>query len=126
MDNDRKALLDAASRYFDSGGFEQELARRVSIRTESQKPDNVGILRSYLVDEMVPAFRDMGFTHQLFENPVAGCGPVLLARRVEDARLPTVLGYGHGDVILGQDDQWSHGAGPWQLTRDGERWYGRG
>ncbi|MFK7889535.1 MAG: M20 family metallopeptidase, partial [Granulosicoccus sp.] len=122
----RKALLDAASRYFDSGGFEQELARRVSIRTESQKPDNVGILRSYLVDEMVPVFRDMGFTHQLFENPVAGCGPVLLARRVEDARLPTVLGYGHGDVILGQDDQWSHGAGPWQLTRDGERWYGRG
>lgn len=126
MDDDRKTLLDAAARYFDSGEFEQELARRVSVRTESQKADNVELLRSYLDDEMIPAFNDMGFTHQLFENPVAGCGPVLLARRFEDERLPTILGYGHGDVILGQDEQWSHGAGPWQLTREGERWYGRG
>ena len=55
-----------------------------------------------------------------------GQGPVLLATRIEDAGLPTVLGYGHGDVIRGQEDQWTKGNGPWVVARDGDRLYGRG
>ncbi len=34
--------------------------------------------------------------------------------------------YGHGDVVRGQDEQWSGGRSPWQLERAGDRWYGRG
>ena len=56
----------------------------------------------------------------------AGQGPVLLATRIEDAKLPTVLGYGHGDVIRGLEDQWTKGKGPWVTARDGDRLYGRG
>src|SRR6185295_17029925 len=55
-----------------------------------------------------------------------GQGPVLLASRMENASLPTVLGYGHGDVIIGQEDQWTKGKGPWTTARDGMRLYGRG
>ena len=40
--------------------------------------------------------------------------------------LPTVLMYGHGDVIRGQDASWTRGQGPWTLAEDGDRLYGRG
>ena len=68
----------------------------------------------------------MGFTTRIYDNPLAGQGPVLLATRIEDATLPTVLGYGHGDVIRGLEDQWTKGKGPWVTARDGDRLYGRG
>jgi acetylornithine deacetylase/succinyl-diaminopimelate desuccinylase-like protein len=75
---------------------------------------------------MVPAFQRMGFTTHIYDNPLRGQGPVLIASRIEDAVLPTVLGYGHGDVIRGLEDQWTKGKGPWVTARDGERLYGRG
>ena len=37
-----------------------------------------------------------------------------------------MLGYGHGDVIRGLEDQWTKGKGPWITARDGDRLYGRG
>jgi acetylornithine deacetylase/succinyl-diaminopimelate desuccinylase-like protein len=40
--------------------------------------------------------------------------------------LPTVLIYGHGDVVAGYDSQWSGGRSPWKLYVAGNRWYGRG
>ncbi|MEO0729890.1 MAG: M20 family metallopeptidase, partial [Pseudomonadota bacterium] len=83
-------------------------------------------LARYLDDEMIPALSALGFECRVFDNPVAGCGPVLLATRIEDDSKPTVLGYGHGDVIRGLDDQWTKGAGPWKTARDGDRLYGRG
>jgi acetylornithine deacetylase/succinyl-diaminopimelate desuccinylase-like protein len=123
----RNHALTAAEAYVRDGGFAAELARRVAVRTESQKgAEALPELQRYLDAEMIPAFRDMGFECRVFENPVAGMGPVLLASRIEDPARPTVLGYGHGDVIRGQDDRWTKGQGPWTLARDGDRLYGRG
>jgi len=62
----------------------------------------------------------------VIENPVGGAPPALLAERHEGDDLPTVLSYGHGDVIVGQDDKWTRGDGPWRLAREGDRLYGRG
>ena len=121
----RDAAIQAATAYIDDGRFETDLARRVAIPTESQVPRGLPHTRRYLEEEMTPAFEAMGFTTQIFDNPVDGVGPVLLAERDEGADL-TVLGYGHGDVIRGQEDLWTKGAGPWQTARDGERVYGRG
>jgi acetylornithine deacetylase/succinyl-diaminopimelate desuccinylase-like protein len=115
--------------YLDRGAFEDELARRVAIRTESQKfPDPAAIAecRRYLDGEMKPAFAAMGFASQVYDNPIEGQGPVLLATRIEDPGLPTVLGYGHGDVVRGLEDQWTKGQGPWVTARVGDRIYGRG
>ena len=75
---------------------------------------------------MKPAFAAMGFTSKVYDNPIEGQGPVLLATRIEDPALPTVLGYGHGDVVRGLEDQWTKGKGPWVTARDGDRIYGRG
>ncbi len=126
MSGDRESVINRALTYLEQGDFEVELARRVALRTESQIPNNISPLTAYLNKEMVPAFERLGFTCTLFENPIEGHGPLLLAERIEDSNFTTVLGYGHGDVILGQDDQWQKGEGPWTLKRDGDRVYGRG
>ena len=123
----RGKAIARARDYISAGTFEAELARRVAHRTESQAlPSSLPHLESYLTAEIGPAFEAMGFTYKLYPNPVAGQGPVLLATRIEDPAFKTVLGYGHGDVIRGQDAQWTKGAGPWITKRDGDRLYGRG
>ena len=122
----REAALAAAREHFDSGAFERDLARRVAFRTASQDPASGPALHAYLADEMVPSLTALGFECRIHPNPKPPYGPLLVARRHEDDALPTVLSYGHGDVIRGQDASWTKGAGPWQLVRDGDRLYGRG
>jgi acetylornithine deacetylase/succinyl-diaminopimelate desuccinylase-like protein len=123
----RSGAVARARAYVEGGAFETDLARRVAYRTESQKlPASLGELARYLAEDMRLAFRAQGFATEIYDNPVPGQPPVLLATRTEDASLPTVLGYGHGDVIRGLEDQWSKGRGPWVVARDGDRLYGRG
>ena len=122
----RDDAVARAIEYFDGGAFEEELGRRVAIPSESQTTAGLPHCRRYLDEEMIPAFEAMGFETQVFENPVETCGPILLATRIEDPGLHTVLGYGHGDVIRGLEDGWTKGVGPWKTARDGDRLYGRG
>ena len=122
----REKTIEKALAFFDDGGYVEELSRRVAVRTESQKPEQRPELYRYLEKEITPAFQAMGHDCQVFDNPVDGKGPVLLATRIEDENLPTVLGYGHGDVIRGLEDQWYEGLSPWETVRDGDRLYGRG
>lgn len=115
-----------ATAYFDSGEFKRVLARRVAIRSESQQKGSREALALYLDEEIAPAMRAMGFTLRGLDNPQADAPPFLLATRIEDPALPTVLCYGHGDVVFGDDENWREGLSPWQLTEEGDRWYGRG
>lgn len=126
MSGDRHSAINRSLDYIEGGEFESELSRRVAYRTESQLQGNVEILSSYLQDEIIPAFTSIEFRSTVLANPIAGHGPVLLAEKIEDPDLPTVLGYGHGDVTHGQDGAWNKGKGPWCLCRDGDRLYGRG
>src|SRR5215831_5711153 len=108
----RADAIARAQDYFDSGTFKDDLARRVAIPTESQNPERAGELARYVETEMKPALESRG--------------PFLYAERSEGEGLPTVLGYGHGDVIRGLDAGWHAGLSPWQLVeRDGCYW-GRG
>ena len=122
----RADAIARATAYFDDGRFFTDLARRVAMPTESQEPTRADVLRAYLDDDIGPALAAMGFTWHRLANPVAGGGPLLIAERHEDATLPTVLSYGHGDVVRGQEGAWRDGLAPWRLTRVGERLYGRG
>ena len=119
------AISDIES-YFDDGAFMADLARRVAIRTESPIPERRPELYRYLTEEMSPYLEDMGFTSEVFDNPHEDGGPFLVARYHESDGLPTVMTYGHGDVVRGYDDQWRDGLNPWLITEEGERWYGRG
>ncbi|XAH24467.1 M20 family metallopeptidase [Xylophilus sp. GW821-FHT01B05] len=122
----RDHCLSLAAAYFDDGRFRHDLQRRVALRTESDTGSAPPALAHYLHEDMVPDLQRLGFECNVVDNPVPGGGPFLIARRIEDADLPTVLTYGHGDVVSGQDSQWRAGLNPWELTVEGEHWYGRG
>ena len=122
----RSQALEHARQHFDSGDFVRDLSRRVAVRTASQEADSGPELQRYLEDEMSASLAALGFDCAIHPNPQTRFGPFLIAHRHEADHLPTVLMYGHGDVIRGQDKSWTRGQGPWQLTQDGERLYGRG
>ena len=121
----RTAALTRAEQKFDSGEFRAILARRIAIPTESQNPERGPVLATYLHAELQPAFEAMGFACRTLTHPKAKA-PFLFAERIEDAKLPTVFGYGHGDVIRGLEPEWKDGLSPWTLTERDGRWYGRG
>jgi acetylornithine deacetylase/succinyl-diaminopimelate desuccinylase-like protein len=119
---------DAVARargYLRSGEFLRELDRRVGYPTESQNPERRDCLRAYLEVELMPAFSQLDFSTRLIESPT-GNHPYLLAEYHEDASAPTVLMYGHGDVVDGMAGEWRNGLNPWQTTTSGNRVYGRG
>ena len=122
----RNAAIAAAEKYFDSGSFLADLGRRVAIKTESQNPERQTELERYLESEMSESLAKLGMTSRIFPNPKGKGGPFLVAELIEDPKRPTVLLYGHGDVIRGQDEQWRTGLGPWAVKVEGERIYGRG
>ncbi len=122
----RAAAIANAERYFDEGGFFADLARRVAIPTESQNPERGAELLRYLDKEMRAGLEELGFRCRILPNPSSKYGPFLVAERIEDPAFVTVLTYGHGDVIRGQDGSWRAGLKPWELKRVGERLYGRG
>lgn len=122
----RAAAIEHAARSFTSGEFREILARRVAMPTESQDPGHEADLRAYLAEEIAPDIARLGFTSEIIDNPVAGRGPFLVAERIEDPARPTILIYGHGDVVRGAANEWRDGLSPWTLVEEGERWYGRG
>ncbi|MPT41531.1 MAG: M20 peptidase family dipeptidase [Achromobacter sp.] len=121
----RAQAIAQAERCFDSGAFRALLARRLAMPTESQNPERAAILADYLETEIRPAFEALGFACRTLTHPKA-LAPFLYAERIEDPALPTVLGYGHGDVIRGLEREWKEGISPWALTEAEGRWYGRG
>jgi len=121
--NEALAKIDS---YFYDGMFEAELAQRVAYRTESVRPDSGPALAAYLEEDLIPYLTDIGFACETYPNPRADAGPILVARRQEGDNLPTVMTYGHGDVVPGFDGQWENDVDPWVITKAGNRWYGRG
>jgi acetylornithine deacetylase/succinyl-diaminopimelate desuccinylase-like protein len=121
----RTAAITRAEKQFDSGAFRATLARRIAIPTESQNPERGPVLAQYLYAELQPAFEAMGFECRTLTHSKAKA-PFLFAQRIEDPKLPTVFGYGHGDVIRGLEAEWKEGLSPWTLTERDGRWYGRG
>lgn len=122
----RNSAIQAAAARFEDGHFRRELAELVSFQTESQKPEQAPELTRYLQEAMVPRLSALGFDCTIHPNPVPDGAPFLVANRMEDATRPTVLIYGHGDVIRAQHGQWRAGLHPFELKEEGDRLYGRG
>jgi acetylornithine deacetylase/succinyl-diaminopimelate desuccinylase-like protein len=125
IDMTREAAIRCAEDVVTSGAFKTELARLVAMPTESQNPQRSSVLEEYLVIGIRPMLEELGFTCTRLTHPGAQA-PFLFAERKEGEELPTILGYGHGDVVRGLDVNWSKGLSPWALTEVDGRWYGRG
>lgn len=122
----RDAAIGAVTRYFDSGQFADDLGRRVGYPSESADPSRLEVCLSYLEQEIIPQLQRLGCRTRIVDNPVQSWSPFLVADRQEDPDRPTVLVYGHGDVVLGHPELWRHDLTPFRMIIDGDRWYGRG
>lgn len=122
----RSSAIDTVSAYFDEGRFQHDLGALVAFETESQESAKAPELARYLDEAMIPRLARLGFVCRVHPNLVAGAGPILVAARIEDENLPTILSYGHGDVIRAQTEQWRAGLHPFRLIEEGDRLYGRG
>src|SRR5258708_17824007 len=126
MTGTRDGAIGRAEKYFDDGGFLAELERRVAIPTTSPEQDSMPDLQQSVWGEMTGSLEKLGYDCTVLPNPRTEYGPFLIARRIEDPAKPTVLTYGHGDVIRGQEEQWRQGLSPWKIVVEGDRRYGRG
>ncbi|WP_415714238.1 M20 family metallopeptidase [Roseibium sp.] len=126
----REAAINAATSYFDAGEFKADLTESVAVRTSSREEEHQGDLMRYLDKLMRSRFEAMGFTVEIHPNPLLDRARFLVAKRVEDPKLPTLFCYGHGDTVPGEEGQWNEDRDPWSLSvaheASGERWYGRG
>ena len=126
MAGTREGAIARAVAHFESGAFFEDLKRRIAIPTESQEASRRADLRRYLEEEIVPSMAPYGYRSEVFDNPDPRGGPFLIATRHEGDDLPTLLTYGHGDVVRAIPEQWREGLEPFTLTKEGVRWYGRG
>lgn len=122
----RKAAIEQSAQYFDAGQFQSDLAVMVAVPSESQDARAHAHLQNYLDFCMIPRLTQMGFSCEILPNPNPGVAPFLLAERIEAADLPTVLSYGHGDVVRGQSEKWREGLSPFTLVDEDEKLFGRG
>lgn len=126
MTGTRNGALERAKKYFDNGRFLADLQRRVAIPTTSQEKESMSALQQYVAGEMSESLKKLDYKCEVLPNPRAEYGPFLIARRFEDSAKPTVLTYGHGDVVRGHEGQWRSGLSPWKVVIEGDRFYGRG
>ncbi|WP_410610088.1 M20 family metallopeptidase [Amycolatopsis sp. lyj-109] len=118
-------LLGKARAHVDSGALFAELAGLVAYPTVSDAPDGRAAIQAYFDEVLTPALTALGCAVTQHANPDPAGGPFLVGVRTEGEGLPTLLCYGHADVV-GEAGTWSEGRDPWTLTADGDRWYGRG
>ena len=122
----REDTIARARTGFDDGSFIERLRALVAVPTESHPPLRKPELERYCRDVCGPMIAELGFATQVLDNPDPIHGPVLIGTCIEDASLPTVLIYGHGDVVRAMPERWRPGLDPWALTIEGDRIYGRG
>lgn len=125
---DRKTAINRANRFFEDNTFFNMLADWVALDTGSRKDDRKPQMLAYLEEKMIPYLETMDFKCRIVENKVEPCAPFLIARRIEDETLPSILMYGHGDTVPAMDGEWEKGLDPLKLTRlpGSDKWYGRG
>jgi len=122
----REQAVQSSRAFASDGRFLKDLAKRVAIPTQSSVSGSEADLWRYLTDELKPDFERLGCVVSTHANPVDGGGPFLVAKRVEDPKLPTIFCYGHGDVVPGMASEWQDNMDPWLLTIADEKVYGRG
>ena len=122
----RDTAIESVTAYFDTGRFQDDLAALVAYASESQNPEAAPELMRYLDEAMQPRLEKLGFACEIIDNPDPRGGPLLIGERHEGDDLPTVLTYGHGDVIRAQEGMWREGLAPFVLIEEGDRLYGRG
>jgi acetylornithine deacetylase/succinyl-diaminopimelate desuccinylase-like protein len=115
-------LVTAGKAHAERPDFADRLATLISLPTDASAPDAKHWTVTYL--HLISGW--LGLLGFDVTHLTEGAPPFLIARRIEDASLPTVLTYSHGDVVPGMEGDWDEGRDPWTLSESGDLWYGRG
>lgn len=122
----RSGAIERAKKFYDNDSFFHLLADWVAVDTSSREDDRRPAMITYLEGRIVRYLVPMGFDCRIVENPIEPCAPFLIAHRIEDTSLPTILMYGHGDTVPTMKGEWKDELAPLQLNAKGDKWYGRG
>lgn len=122
----REKILATAEETVRSGRFLQELKTAVSYQTESGSSKGRDALDAYLNEVLSVSLEDLGCSVLRYDTWNGSDNSFLIGTRIEDPELPTLLCYGHADVVDGHEGAWAANRGPWEVSVEGERWYGRG
>ncbi len=122
----RNQAVASAQKYLTDGGFAKDLGDLVAVKTESSKRDDHDEKYVYLREIIGPKMAALGFRTETFENPDPLGGPLALLVRSEEESLPTVLMYGHADVVPGLEGHWDKDRSPWRLDEEDGKLFGRG
>jgi len=87
----RSKAIEIATTAMDSGAFFRDLERRVNIPSDSQTSTDTTTLMAYVNEEMRSTLEALGFGVTVYDNPVKGAGPFMIAERIESPDAPTVL-----------------------------------
>ena len=102
----KEKAVQHASHYFDEGDFKKELSELIAVKTESQRQKYD--LSNYYTNNIIPMLTEMGFECNIMRNSSSEANVFLFAERIENHNFKTILTYGHGDVVLGQDEAWEN------------------
>ncbi|MBS3915382.1 MAG: M20/M25/M40 family metallo-hydrolase [Bacteroidetes bacterium] len=101
----------------------EKLRQYVAFRTVSlaghQEPDQIRLCIDFILELM----KESGMQTQVWE--AEGLNPVVFAEYIFDEKLPTVLVYGHYDVVAVNPEEWTI-TSPFELKEQGGYLYGRG
>jgi len=122
----RNSAIERSKRFFDDDSFFNLMADWVALDTDSRKDDRKPEMLAYLEKKIAPFIESMGFDHRIVENPIESRAPFLIGKRLENEDLPSILIYGHGDTVPLMENEWEQGLDPLELTKKGDKWYGRG
>ena len=122
----RDDLIEAARDHVESGALRADLALAVAYPSVSSDPVGRDALGTYLDAVLRPRLEQLGCELAYYDRWAESGNAFLIGTRIEGLELPTVLLYGHADVVEGLDEQWTEGRSPWRLQVEGDRWYGRG
>ena len=108
----RKQAIAGAERYFDSGAFRVTSRAAWPSRPRARIPIGQRSFPPISTTRSSPRSRRWALPAGSWRT----AWPFLWRSASRTPALPTVLGYGHGDVIRGLDDGWEEGLSPWPLT----------
>ena len=72
-----------------------------------------------------PILLDLGIDASAHDNPIPDAPTCCWPAVAKTSDLPTILIYGHGDVIHGQDAQWNEGLSPFEAVIRNGMMFGR-
>lgn len=122
----REDAVAAALSFVDDGRFVDEMRPRIAVKSESPREDCRGDIDVYLNQHIRPLLEEMDFKCRVMENPCANRLPALFGHRIEDHTRPTILLYGHADVLWGMAGEWKENRDPWTVDVADGLIYGRG